>query len=71
MQRVNSHIDEALCEGEEAKDDPVGEPLNVILGLGCLEGSKGEVGGCEEANKVGEKAGEAVDAEGGLMSVDG
>ena len=36
---------ERLDKVEEAKDDPVSQPLNIILRSRCLEGLEGQVGG--------------------------
>lgn len=57
---VEDNAREALEEGEKTKDNPVGEPLDVILRLGALKGPEREVGGDEEAKHVGQEAGEAV-----------
>ena len=51
----------ALRKVEKAKDDPVGEPLDVILCAGELKGFKGEVGGEGPSDKVGDWCGEGVD----------
>lgn len=53
---VEDDAREGLEEGEHAEDDPVGEPLDVILGLGALERLEREVGGDEEADEVGQEA---------------
>lgn len=58
---VHSHVDKGLGKGEEAKDDPVGEPLHVILGLGRLKGLHGEVGRGGEADELSEEASEDVE----------
>lgn len=53
---VKDDAGEGLEEGEHAEDDPVGEPLDVILGLRALEGLEREVGGDEETEEVGQEA---------------
>ena len=53
---VEDDAGEGLKEGEHAEDDPVGEPLDVILGLRGLECLEREVGGNEEADEVGQEA---------------
>lgn len=57
---VEDDAGEGLEESEHAEDDPVGEPLDVILRLGALERLEREVGGDEEAEEVGQEAGGAV-----------
>lgn len=52
---------EALEEVEEAKDDPVGEPLDVIVVAGGFYSLDGEVGGQEPAEEVGDRGREGVD----------
>lgn len=54
-------VGEGLEEGEGAKDTPVGEPLNVVLGRGGLESSEGEVGGEHNTDKVGKEASSNVE----------
>lgn len=52
---------ETLHEIEEAKDDPVCEPLDVVVGgrgLDCLEG---EIGGEAPAYEVGDGCGKGVE----------
>ena len=53
---------EGLEEVEEAEDDPVGEPLDVVGGTRGLEGLDGEVGGEGPADKIGDGGREGVDA---------
>lgn len=53
---------EALEEVEEAKDDPVCEPLDIVLVTGALEGLDGEEGREGPADKVGDGGRECVDA---------
>jgi hypothetical protein len=53
----------ALEEVEEAKDDPVGQPLNVVMRRRGLEGFEGEVGRETPADKVGDGCSERVDEE--------
>jgi len=48
-------------EVQGTKDDPVGEPLDVIIGCGGLDCEEREVGGQSEADQVGDDAGEGVD----------
>ncbi|KAI3493156.1 hypothetical protein L1887_42173 [Cichorium endivia] len=62
---VEDDAGEGLEEGEHAEDDPVGEPLDVVLGLGALERLEREVGGDEKAEEVGEEAGGTVDGKRG------
>jgi len=52
---------EGLDKVEEAKDDPVCEPLGVIGGLVRLNGEEGEVRGESEANQVGDDASEGIE----------
>lgn len=58
---VEDDVGEGLEESEHAENDPVGEPLNVILGLGALESLEREVGGDEETDEVGQEAGGDVE----------
>lgn len=58
---VQHNVDKGLEEREQAEDDPVGEPLDVILGRGALESLEREVGGDEEANQVGEESSGTVE----------
>lgn len=51
----------ALCQVEESKDDPVGEPLDVILWRGAFQGFKGEVRGEGPCDKVRDRSGKWVD----------
>lgn len=53
---------EALKEVEEAEDDPVSEPLNVVVGRRRLDGLDREVGGHCPAEDVRDRGGEAVDS---------
>ena len=53
---------EGLEEVEEAEDDPVGEPLDVIGMARRLEGLDGEEGGEGPADEVGDGRREGVDA---------
>ena len=43
---------ERLDKVEEAKDDPVSQPLNIILRSGCLESLEGQVGGESPTEEV-------------------
>ena len=52
---------ERLREVEEAEDDPVGEPLDVVGVTGRLDGLDGEVGGEDPAEEVGDGGGKGVD----------
>lgn len=52
---------EALHKVEEAEDDPVREPLDVVLVPGRLEGLDGHVRGERPADEVRDGAGEGVD----------
>lgn len=60
---VKHDVDEGLEEGKHAEHDPVGEPLDVVLGLGALERLEREVGGNEEAQQVGQEASGTVNFE--------
>lgn len=51
----------ALEEVEEAKNDPVGKPLDVVLGAGRLDGLEREVRGETPADEIGDEGGEGVD----------
>jgi len=50
----------ALCEVEGAEDDPICEPLNVVLVSGGLESLEGEVCWDGIADKVGYRCGKRV-----------
>ncbi len=50
-----------LDEIEEAKDDPVRQPLDVVILARGLEGTEAEVGGKSPADEVGGGCGEGVD----------
>jgi len=50
-----------LEEVEEAKDDPVRQPLDVIILARGLEGAEAEVGGKSPADEVGGGCSEGVD----------
>lgn len=52
---------EALSEVEEPEDDPICEPLDIILVSGGLEGFEREERGKSPANEVGHGASEGVD----------
>lgn len=52
---------EALSEIEEAKDDPICEPLDIILVPGALESFEREECGKSPANEVGYGPSEGVD----------
>lgn len=52
---------DALRKVEKAKEDPVGEPLDVILWRGAFEGFKGEVRWKGPSNEVRDRCGERVD----------
>jgi hypothetical protein len=51
---------ETLNKVEKAKDNPVGEPLDVIMGRGRLDSLEGEVGREEPADKVGDWSSEGI-----------
>lgn len=61
---VEDDAGEGLEEGEHAENDPVGEPLDVILGLRALESLEREVGRDEEADQVGEETSGTVGSRG-------
>jgi len=52
---------DALDEGEPAEDDPVCQPLNVVIVTGSLESAEGEVGGEGPTDEVGDGESEGVD----------
>jgi hypothetical protein len=52
---------EALEEGKEAEDDPIGEPLDIILMLGRLDSPDRKIGRECPADKVGNGSGKCVD----------
>jgi len=56
---------QALDEGEEPEDSPVGEPLGVVILSGGLDGAVGEVGGEGPSDEVGDGEREGVDEDGG------
>lgn len=58
---VKNKVDECLDEGEESVDNPVRQPLDVILGLRRLQSAHREVCGQEEADHVGQEAGKDVE----------
>ena len=59
---VQNHPEhEALSEIKQAKDDPICEPLDIILVSGALEGFEREECGKSPANEVGYGASEGVD----------
>jgi hypothetical protein len=59
---VEDHADgKGLDEIEEAKDDPVRQPLDVITLFRGLEGAEAKVGGKSPADEVGGGRGEGVD----------
>jgi len=43
---------DTLEEVEETKDSPVSQPLDVILGLGALNGPEGEIGGESPSDEI-------------------
>lgn len=53
---------EGLEEIEEAKDDPVSQPLDVVIMARGLESLDRQVGGDTPADEVGHGGGECVDA---------
>ena len=48
----NKDVREELYDGEDWEDDPVGQPLHVIVLLLGLDGLDGAVGGVDKANPV-------------------
>jgi len=52
---------EALEESEEPEDNPVGEPLDVILRAGCFKGLERQVSGKGPAHEVGHGACKGVE----------
>ena len=52
---------DALLQVDKAKDDPVGEPLDVILWGGAFQGFKGEVGREGPCDKVRDGCSNGVD----------
>ena len=41
-------------EIEKGENDPICEPLNIVIGGWCLNGSEGQEGRDDEADKVGD-----------------
>ena len=52
---ASDEISEVLNNGEEGKDDPVGEPLRIVVLHRALQGLDGAVGRVEEAHSVGQQ----------------
>ncbi len=52
---------DTLSESEESKDDPVSQPLNIVIVSGGFDGLDGEIGGEEPSNEIGDRGREAVD----------
>jgi len=52
---------ETLDKVEETKNDPVGEPLDVILRRGCLDGFEREISRKKPADEIGYGSSEGVD----------
>jgi len=50
---AGDEIGEVLDDGEEGEDDPVGEPLRVVVLQRTLKSLYGAVGWVEESHKVG------------------
>ena len=57
---ASDEISEVLNNGEEGKDDPVGEPLRVVVLDRTLESLDGAVCWVEESHSVGQKLKEKV-----------
>jgi len=55
---------QALKEGEETEDGPVGQPLHIILGSRSLDGAEGEISGECPSDEVGDRESESVDEDG-------
>ena len=53
---VEHEAHKGLNEVEEAKDNPVGKPLDVVLGLRSLQSNQREVHRDKETNEVGQEA---------------
>lgn len=52
-----------LCEVEEAEDDPVREPLDVVLSTWRFDGLEGKIGREGPADEIAHGRGEGVDEE--------
>jgi len=52
---------DALDEGEPSKDDPVCQPLDIVIVTGGFESAEGEVGGEGPSDEVGDGESEGVD----------
>jgi hypothetical protein len=52
---------EALEEGEETKDDPICQPLHVVLMRRGLKRLEGQIGRETPSDEVGDRSGERVD----------
>lgn len=52
---------EALGEVEETEDDPVCQPLNVIIVTRSLEGLDGKIGGERPTEQIGDGGSKRVD----------
>ena len=57
---AGDEISKVLDDGEEGKDDPVGEPLRVVALRSTLEGLDGAVGWVEESHSVGQQLNEKM-----------
>jgi len=54
-------VDQALNHGEESENDPVSEPLGIVILLGGEEGIQGVVSGDDEAGEVGQELASEVE----------
>ena len=55
---AGNEVGEVFDDGEEGKDDPVGEPLRVVVLHRALQGLDGAIGGVEEAHRVSQQLNE-------------
>jgi len=51
----DENVWEEFCDGEDREDDPVHEPLDVVVLVSGLDGLDGAVGGIDEADAVAEE----------------
>jgi len=51
----DENVWEEFCDGEDREDDPVHEPLDVVVLVSGLDGLDGAVGGIDEADAVAEQ----------------
>ena len=54
---ASNEVGKVLDNREEGEDDPVGEPLRIVVLHRALQGLDGAVGRVEEAHSVGQQLG--------------